>query len=103
MPSLVSFLLAAFANVINHSYIIISSFSHQCSPVISHWILSDIKSLQVSGTLLSILADLNNAVVWMVSIIIIIIIYSFRVFYISASCGFSLEFEWQQVSSSLQD
>ena len=44
--------------------------------------------------------------------IIIIVIYSFRVFHISVSWwfftsvladGFSLEFEWQQVSSSLQD
>ena len=32
-----------------------------------HWSLSDNKSPQVSGTLLSILADLNNAVVWMIS------------------------------------
>ena len=31
------------------------------------WNLSDIKSPQVSRTLLGILADLNNAVVWMVS------------------------------------
>ena len=31
------------------------------------WSLSDSKSPQVSTTLLSILADLNNAVVWMVS------------------------------------
>ena len=35
--------------------------------MLSHWGLSDIKSPQVSRTLLSILADLNNAVVWMVS------------------------------------
>ena len=36
-------------------------------------------------------------------IIIIIIIYSLRVFAsVSADC-FSLEFEWQQVSSSIQD
>ena len=34
-------------------------------------------------------------------IIINIIIYSLRVFHISD--GLSLEFEWQQVSSSLQD
>ena len=33
----------------------------------SHWSLSDNKSSQVSRTLLSILANLNNAVVWMVS------------------------------------
>ena len=34
-----------------------------------HWILSDGKSLQVSRTLLSIQADLDYAVVWMVSIL----------------------------------
>ena len=33
-----------------------------------HWSLSDSKSPQISRTLLSILAVLNNAVVWMVSI-----------------------------------
>ena len=36
--------------------------------MVFHWSLSDIKSLQVSRTLLSILADLNYIVVWMVSI-----------------------------------
>ena len=35
--------------------------------MVSHWSLSDSKSFQVSRTLISILADLNNAVVWMVS------------------------------------
>ena len=35
--------------------------------MIFHRILSDNKSLQVSRTLLGILADLNNVVVWMVS------------------------------------
>ena len=35
--------------------------------MVFHWILSDSKSPQVSRTLLSILAVLNNAVVWMVS------------------------------------
>ena len=35
--------------------------------MVFHWILSDSKSLQVSRTLLSILAVFNNAVVWMVS------------------------------------
>ena len=34
--------------------------------MVSHWSLIDSKSPQVSRTLLSILADLNNAVVWMV-------------------------------------
>ena len=41
------------------------SFSHQL--VVFHGSLGDCKSLQVSRTLLSILADLNNAVVWMIS------------------------------------
>ena len=35
--------------------------------MVSYWSLSDNKSPQVSRTLLSILADLNNTVVWMVS------------------------------------
>ena len=42
-------------------------FSHLCQLVVVHWSLSDSKSPQVSRTLLSILAVLNNAVVWMVS------------------------------------
>ena len=35
--------------------------------MVSHWSLSDSKSPQISRTLLSILADLSNAIVWMVS------------------------------------
>ena len=35
--------------------------------MVFHWSLSDIKTPQVSRTLLSIMAVLNNAVVWMVS------------------------------------
>ena len=35
--------------------------------MVSHWSLSDIKSPEVSWTLLSILAVFKNAVVWMVS------------------------------------
>ncbi len=35
--------------------------------MVSHWSLSDNKSPQVSGTLLSILTVFNNAVVWNVS------------------------------------
>ena len=66
---------------------------------------SDGKSPQISRTLLSILADLNNAVVWMVSTrpIIIIIIYSLELFISALANGFSLESECQQVFSSLQD
>ena len=39
--------------------------------MVSHWNLSGSKSSQVSRTLLSILADLNNAVVWMVSLVLL--------------------------------
>ena len=35
--------------------------------MVSYWSSSDRKSPQVSQTLFSILADLNNIVVWMVS------------------------------------
>ena len=60
---------------------------------------------------LIIQADFNNAVLWMVSIflwflfiiIIIIIIHSLQLFTPALADGFSLESEWQQVSSSLQD
>ena len=43
------------------------SFPHQPYPIVFYWSLSDHKSPQVSRTLLSILADLNSAVIWMVS------------------------------------
>ena len=46
-------------------YLLIESFSHQL--MVFPWRLSDSKSPQVSRTLLSILAVLNSAVVWMVS------------------------------------
>ena len=41
------------------------SFSHQPLPMVFHGSLSDSKFSQVSRTLLSILADLNNVLVWM--------------------------------------
>ena len=47
--------------------IIIHSLELFTSAMVFHWSLSDSKSPQVSWTLLSILAVLNNAVVWMVS------------------------------------
>ena len=42
------------------------SFSNQCQPMVSHRSLSDCKFPQVSRALLSILANLNNALVWKV-------------------------------------
>ena len=57
--------------------------------MVFHWSLSDSKSPQVFRTLLCILADLNNAVVWPVSHPYrFIIIYSLRVFHISVSWWF---------------
>ena len=48
-------------------YYYYQSSSHQRQLMAFHWSLSDSKSPQVSRTLLSILAVLDNAVVWMVS------------------------------------
>ena len=47
--------------------IIIINFSHQRELMFFHKSLSNSKSPQVSRTLLSILADFNNAVIWMIS------------------------------------
>ena len=47
--------------------VLLWEFSPQPKQLVSHWSLSDNKSPQVFSTLLSILANLNNAVVWMVS------------------------------------
>ena len=46
---------------------IIVFFSYGLTLMVFHWSLSDSKSPQVSRILLSVLAILNNAVVWMVS------------------------------------
>ena len=48
-------------------HLISISFSYQFWLMVFPWSLSDIKSPQVSRNLLSILAVLNNVVVWMVS------------------------------------
>ena len=48
-------------------YLLFESFPHQRYPMVFHWSLSDSKSPQVSRTLLSILAVLKFAAVWMVS------------------------------------
>ena len=49
------------------SFYSFESFSHQCLLRVSHWGLSNSKSHQFSRTLLSIQADLNNAIVFMVT------------------------------------
>ena len=62
--------------------------------MVFHWSLSDSKSPHVSRTSLSILAILRNAVV----------LFTPLEFFTSVLAdGFSLEFEWLQVPSSLQD
>ena len=79
------------------------------------WSLSDSKSAQIFRTLLSILADLNKFVVSMVLTGLLIskssspwinptiIIYTLKFSTSTLTDGLSLEFKWQQVSSSLQD
>ena len=68
--------------------------------MVFHWSLSDSKSPQVSRTLIRILANLNNDVIWMFFIIILLI---WEFFTPVLADGFLLESECQQVSSSLQD
>ena len=43
-------------------YLLLESFSRQCKLMVFQWSLSDSKSPQVLGTILSILAILNNVV-----------------------------------------
>ena len=50
-----------------HYFFSFKSSSHQRQLMIFHWSLSDNKSPSVSRALLNILADPNNAVVWMLS------------------------------------
>ena len=51
----------------NYYHLHYDSFSHQHQLMVFHWSLSSSESPQVSRTFLSILAVLNNVVVWMVS------------------------------------
>ena len=92
--------------------------------MVFHWSLSDSKSPQVSRTPLSILAVLNNALIWMVSTHLptskssnpfcnplllfqkhqlqLSLLFTPLEFFTSVLAdGPSQEFEWQQVSSSL--
>ena len=52
-------------NYYYYYYLLLESFSHKL--MVFYWSLSDSKSPPVSRTLLSIMAVLNNVVVWMVS------------------------------------
>ena len=60
-----------FSSLVNnyhyyYYYYLLMSFSHQRYLIVFHRSLRDSKSARVSRTLLSILADLNNVVVWRV-------------------------------------
>ena len=84
------------------------SFSHLCLLMVFLWNLSVSKSLQVSRTLINILADLSNTVVSMILIRppfsnnIIIIILQLSSFLQPASADvLSLGSVWQQVSLGL--
>ena len=77
-------LFATFLSVTFNEFIIIIiilflvSFSHKYYLVVFHWSLTDSNSSQVTRTLLGILANLNNAVVWMVLILLQISNFSYR-------------------------
>ena len=60
-------MIVGFKNLYNPTIITISHLVSFFYTSLNWWSLNDSKSPQVSRTLLSILADLNNAVVWMVS------------------------------------
>ena len=62
-----------------------------------------IKWLIFSCDLLSLYPAVHFLSMWLSGIIIIIIIYSLEFFSSVLTDGLLLEFEWQQVSSSLQD
>ena len=67
-----SFLLIIKRSLVFHIIVIIL-LAHIFTPVVTggfHWSQSDSKSPQLSRTLLSILTNLNSAVVWMVSILV---------------------------------
>ena len=57
-----------FSGKISIIILLFESFPHQLTLMVLHWSLSVSKSPRVFRTLLSILANLSNAVVWMVSI-----------------------------------
>ena len=54
--------------ILCYYYLLLKSFSHQLMLMVFHWSLGDSRSPKVFRTLLSILAILNNVVVWMVFI-----------------------------------
>ena len=53
--------------ILKHPILFLASFSHQYYLLVFYWNLRPGKSSQMSKTLLSILTDLSNVVVWMVS------------------------------------
>ena len=69
IDSLASFIDSGWCSYHFSPFIIIllTSFSHQRYLIVFHWSLCDSKYLQI-GTLFSIPIDLNNAVMWIVSI-----------------------------------
>ena len=69
-------ILYFFCASLLHSFIMwlfysFESFFHKRQLMVFYWSLSDIKSSQVSKILVSILANLNNGVVWMVLLVLL--------------------------------
>ena len=69
------------------SLMLTANFLHQFQLVVFHWSLSYSKSSQDSRTLLNILADLNSAVIWMVSILPLISNSLSQLVSLSPSCS----------------
>ena len=64
--------------------------------VISWWTFTDSKSPQVSRTFLSILANLNNAVVWLVSVLPLPFqVHQLQLVSLSLSCSIAFSVLWQ--------
>ena len=62
--------------------------------MVFHWNLSDSKSPQVSRTLLSILGDLNNAVVWMVSTRPLMLKFFHTLYQSFGACTERIDYNW---------
>ena len=63
-----TYLFLCYYKRIFDTILLLANFSYKFQRMIYHWSLIDCNSHQLSGTLLSIQTDLNNPVVWMVSV-----------------------------------
>ena len=76
----------------NLLFLLFVAFSHHCLLVVFHTSLSDGKSPPVTRTLLSILANLGNSVVWMVLMTFYQPIYYYYYYYLTLLRNFHTRF-----------